>query len=107
MEGLKEGFRIGFDYAGHTCTPAKRNILLASHHSEVTKEYLKEECTLRCIIGPFDGEKAKGIHISRFGVIPKPHKPGKWRLMPRLFFVKSHVDIKIRPQNFFPSVGNA
>lgn len=30
---------------------------------------------------PFRWEEAKGIHISRFGVIPKPHKPGKWRLI--------------------------
>ena len=22
-----------------------------------------------------------GVHVSRFGVIPKPHKPGKWRLI--------------------------
>ena len=47
---------------------------------EVTEEYLKEG-KLRRTIGLFDGEKAKGIHTSRFGIIPKPHKPGKWRLI--------------------------
>ena len=25
--------------------------------------------------------RRSGVHVSRFGVIPKPHQPGKWRLI--------------------------
>jgi hypothetical protein len=67
VEGLKEGFRIGFDYAGHTCTPAKRNMLSASQHPEVIEEYVKEECTLRRIIGPLDGRRPKAFTSAALG----------------------------------------
>ena len=33
------------------------------------------------IYGPLSAELLDKIHISRFGVIPKPHQPGKWRLI--------------------------
>ena len=81
VEGLRDGFRIGFNYAGHTCNPAKRNMLSASQHPAVIDEYLREECGLSRIIGPLNAMEVEGIQISRFGVIPKPHKPGKWRLI--------------------------
>ena len=81
-----EGLRGGFDYANHSCVSAKRNMLSASQHPEVIEEYLKEEYALGRIIGPLDAQEVQGIQISRFGVIPKPHKPGKWRLI-------LHVDL--------------
>lgn len=31
--------------------------------------------------GPLNPEEAAAVHISRFGVIPKPHQPGKQRLI--------------------------
>ena len=81
VEGLRDGFRLGFNYASHTCTSAKRNMLSALQHPEVIDEYLKEETRLGRVIGPLDAQEVEGIQISRFGVIPKPHKPGKWRLI--------------------------
>ena len=44
-------------------------------------EYLEEETRLGHVIGPLDAQEVEGIQISRFGVIPKPHKPGQWRLI--------------------------
>ena len=79
--GLRDGFRVGFNYASHGCVSAKRNMLSASQHPEVIDAYLEEECTQGRIIGPLDTQEAEGVHISRFGVIPKPHKPGCWRLI--------------------------
>ena len=32
------------------------------------------------MVGPLPQHIA-GLHVSRFGVIPKPHQPGKWRLI--------------------------
>jgi len=53
----------------------------ATQYLEVVDAYLEEERTQGRIIGPLDTQEAEGVHISRFGVIPKPHKPGCWRLI--------------------------
>ena len=47
--------------------------------------------------GPFKEEQAIGMHISRFGVIPKKSQPGKWRLIvdlshPQGFSVNDGID---------------
>ena len=79
--GLRDGFRVGFNRASHACVSAKRNMLSAAQHPEVIDAYLEEEHTCSCIIGPLDAYEAEGVHISHFGVIPKPHKPGSWQLI--------------------------
>ena len=86
VEGLRDGFRIGFNYGSNTCTPATGNAPSAFQHPEVIDEYLQEECRLSRVIGPLDAAEVEGIQISRFGVIPKRHKPGKWRLILNLSF---------------------
>ena len=85
VEGLRDGFRLGFNYASHICTSANRNMVSALQHPEVIDKYLREETRLGRVIGPLDTQEVDGIQISRFGVIPKPHKPGKWRLILDLF----------------------
>ena len=80
LEGIANGFRIGFNYQQHGCRSAKRNMISANQHQSVIDDYLAKECSVRRIIGPI----AKGslsLQINRFGVIPKPHQPGKWRLI--------------------------
>lgn len=81
VDGLKYGFRIGFNYASGSCQSAHRNMLSAYQHSEVIEEYLEEECRKGRVLGPFKKGEIPNLHISRFGVIPKSHKPGKWRLI--------------------------
>ena len=78
--GIKHGFRIGFDYPNHRCVSAKRNMRSASMHPQPIDQYIGKECTAGRIIGllPRDTE---GILVSRVGVIPKPHQPGKWHLI--------------------------
>ena len=38
------------------------------------------------VFGPFPSSTAPCVHINRFGVIPKKHQPGKWRLITDLSF---------------------
>ena len=33
------------------------------------------------MLGPFDLEELPGLHINKFGVIPKSNRIGKWRLI--------------------------
>ena len=52
----------------------------ARQNSGVVTEYLEKECRLGRLIGPLK-KGSIDTHINRFGVIPKPHQPGKWRLI--------------------------
>ena len=54
-------------------------------------KYLHEECEKRKVIGLVGTEVAKRVvQISKFGVIPKGHSPGKWRLIVDLSSPASH-----------------
>ena len=83
LRGFQEGFRIGF----HRPAPlqsASRNMLSALQHPEVVREYLEKECSMNRMLGPYSRSEVKGmppLHINRFGVIPKGHNTGKWRLI--------------------------
>ena len=83
LQGLREGFRIGFDYSRVTLLrPAKANMVSAGEHPTVVTQYLLDECANGRVIGPLEREAAEQVRqISRFGVIPKGHTPGKWRLI--------------------------
>lgn len=81
LDGISGGFRIGFDYSSHACTSSPRNIKSASEHPEPIDRYIREEVAAGRIIGPLAEDLKCQIQISRFGVIPKPHQAGKWRLI--------------------------
>ena len=63
------------------CTSAKSNMRSAVKNQKVVEVYLTNEVQLSRVIGPPDPTKFPHIHINRFGVIPKNHQPGKWRLI--------------------------
>ena len=80
LQGLQCGFHIGFK-RGSNLRAAKKNMFSAEEHPEVIQKYLQEECELGRVLGPFDLEELPGVHISKFGVIPKSNQVGKWRLI--------------------------
>ena len=80
MEGIRDGFRVGFDYSRHSCKWATGNMSSALEHPEVVRDYLAQECSEGRILGPFPVEDQPGLQVSRFGVILKG-KSGKWRLI--------------------------
>lgn len=48
----------------------------------VVEQYLAREVSLGRVAGPFlSSPFASPLHLSRFGVIPKRGRPGKWRLI--------------------------
>ena len=49
-------------------------------HKEVVDNYLQTEITAARVAGSFAYSLAQNGQISRFGVIPKHHKPDSWRL---------------------------
>ena len=79
VEGLANGFRIGYDDG---CTPrsrSRRNMRSAAEHPDVVRRYIAAEVAAGTLRGPVQNQA--GVHVSPFGVIPKSGPPGRWRLI--------------------------
>lgn len=72
MEGLQQGFRIGFQYWTHECKKSKANMSSAREHSEVVRSNLVEECVQGRALGPLYPGAWEDLHISKFRVIGLP-----------------------------------
>ena len=79
VEGIKRGFRIGFDYSRPLRSSAG-NMISTKHSPSLIRDYLAEECAQGRVIGPLPRDFIRGVHVSRFGLIPKK-SPGEWRLI--------------------------
>ena len=78
IRGITNGFIIGFDHQGRR-NPAKSNMLSVLQNPGVIDDYLRAKIEEGCILGPVT--QVSGVHINRFGVIPKQHQVGRWRLI--------------------------
>ena len=79
LESITNGFRIRF--CGKNLHAAKKNLQSALAHPNIVDEYLQHELSLGRMSGPYHVSLCPGVHVSRFGVIPKNHHPDKWRLI--------------------------
>ena len=81
LTGMTHGFRIGFDTRSRIRL-ASKNIPSADQHPEVISAYIDKEKAAGTLLGPFAVDDLEPpVQISRFGVIPKGHTQGKWRLI--------------------------
>ena len=87
LSGIREGFRIGFDYQSFASNlrPTSRNMRSAYENAQVIQEYITEELATGRIAqvdrpAPSPAPSPR-VHASPFGVIPKKSSPGKWRLI--------------------------
>lgn len=80
VDGIKKGFRIGYQHGSARCAPATGNMASASQHPGPVVDYLEKELAANRVVN-VPHEFQKGIQVSRFGVIPKSSQPGKWRLI--------------------------
>ena len=80
VQGIQNGFRIGFDYRRTQTKRVSSNMRSTLEHPEVVRDYLTKECAEGRIFGPFDINRLPQVHVSRFGVIPKGNSR-KWRLI--------------------------
>ena len=78
--GIREGFRIGFDYRRARCKPGPGNMKSVREHGDVVERYIGVECEAGRLLGPLEQSRFPHVHVSPFGVIPKS-EPGKWRLI--------------------------
>ena len=80
VQGIRHGFHIGY-MGGHALQPSKRNMGSARQNPQVVSDYLRKERQAGRVLGPVDLEVGHSVHTNRFGFIPKPYQPGKWRLI--------------------------
>ena len=85
VQGLKDGFRIGFDRVSPLLS-ADKNMPSAAEHNDVVSEYIDTELRKKRFLGPYSIEEFAGGQINRIGDIPKGHTPGKWRIITDLSF---------------------
>ena len=91
VEGLTRGFWIGFDRKCNL-TSVATNMHSANLHPEVISSYLHREISLGRMLGPFPHTfSAPELQVNRFGVIPKGHNTGKWRLITDLSFPRARA----------------
>ena len=89
LDGICQGFCIGFTRPQSSLKSARNNLEGAQQHPDVVSDYLREEVVMGRVVGPFSPRAIPHVHISRFDVIPKGHT-GKWRLTVDLSHPKDH-----------------
>ena len=90
LNGLVQGFRIGFNNSINSLCSARKNLQGATFHPEVVDKYIEDEVALNRVYGPYPKSICPSVHISRFGVIPKSHQPNKWHLIIDLSHLQGH-----------------
>ena len=86
VKGLRDGFRIGYDYVSARCRSAASNMQSAGERPGVIDTFLTAELAARRVLGPVDPGLEGSIQVNRFGLVPKGHVPDQWRLIVDLFF---------------------
>ena len=75
--GSKCGFRVGYDSGNGDKLPEKKEYAIGGGQSTGSPSRDEKSGGL----GPFIRARVPGVHLSRFGVIPKSSQPSKWRLI--------------------------
>ena len=76
--GMRSGFRIGFDPKAVKLKQCSRNLKSVSENPSVVDEYLRAELETGKI--RLHSSESK-LNCSPIGIVPKPHQPGKFRLI--------------------------
>ena len=79
VNGLRDGFRIGFDHARCSCGRARANMASTSRDAALVSRYLDEECRLGRVAGPLNPVEFPEVHCSPIGLVPK--SSGGFRLI--------------------------
>ena len=64
-KGLRQEFRIGFDYVNHRCVSANGNLPSVAIHPLVVQEYLRE-CEAGRVVGPLPPGSIPNLQVSPF-----------------------------------------
>ena len=77
LNGIAHGFHIG----AVQFVSSRRNMPSVQQQPLLVAAHINEELVAGRVLGPLPPHLAKLTHTSSIGLIPKPHQPGKWRLI--------------------------
>ena len=81
LGGIGKGVHIGVDRATRL-RPAQCGNLPSVHSlPTLVAQHIREEGAAGRLLGPLPPLLTRGCQVSPIGLIPKPHQPGKWRLI--------------------------
>ena len=69
--GIREGFRVGFNYREHQCRKASGNVRSVREHRDVVEEYIHRERETGRLPGPLQPNAFPEVRVSPFWVIPQ------------------------------------
>lgn len=99
MQGIQQGFRVGFHEGQASLRSTARSIPSAYEQPQVVDKYLQAECAQGRVLGPLPPPTRLGLQSSCFGMIPKRAQLGKWRLIMDLLAPADHsVNDNIPPE---------
>ena len=81
--GFQNGFRIGADLS-HPLHSSAANMPSAIANPEVVDKYIAEEVGAGKLQAVTNPAEVAHTYCSPLGIIPKPHQPGKFRLIVNL-----------------------
>lgn len=93
LSGLQQGFHIGADRACRCLRPGPGNFPSARQHPQLIHSHIAKEVQAGRLLGPLPGHLVPLCHCRPIGLIPKPHQPGKWRLIVDLSSPAGHSAI--------------
>ena len=81
LSGIGRGFHIGADRARLVLKRSPSNLPSVRQHATIVEEHVVEERAAGRLLGPLPPQLARLCHTSPISLIPKPHQPGRWRLI--------------------------
>ncbi len=81
ITGIREGFRTGCNRESLVLSQRLRNLSSVRQHPAIVTLYIDAERQAGRLVGLIILELQDHCQISLIGIIPKPHQPGKWRLI--------------------------
>lgn len=80
LNGIAKGFHIGVDRTV-TLHSNTTNMPSVCQHPQLVEAHIRAESAAGRLIGPLPPHLSVLVETSPIGLIPKPHQPGKWRLI--------------------------
>ena len=100
LQGLSQGFRLGFN-PGTNLRSSKKSKASAYQHPDIIDTYLSNEIRLGRVADPFLFLPISNLHVNSFGVIPKKGQTNKWRLILDLSSpLGANVNEGINPEDY-------
>lgn len=80
LQGLAHGFHIGVDRS-IALRPSRGNMPSVREQPQLVQAHIQAEFEARCLLGPLPPHLACLVQTNPTGLIPKPHQPGKFKLI--------------------------